>query len=279
MQRLLVRAAVFSVVLIGPSSQAQQAMGPNAKSSTPPAIAGNLPPVLSAPADPAPQPSAAVIVARMLEKNRERLATLERYESERLYRVEYKGTGGDHHAEIHVHAEYTGPNQKRLTVISESGPKFLRDKVLRKLVESEQEATSASNRSQMALSPENYVLEYAGEDTISTPAGSERAWVLRVTPRVNTRFCYRGQVWISQADYAIMRVVGEPAKNPSWWIDKATFDSSYTRRGDVWLPERNVATSHVRIGGQATLTIDYGTYPVVVAEPLTRSSVQVAAAR
>src|ERR1700728_3634596 len=64
---------------------------------------------------------AAVIVARMLEKNRERLAALERYSSERTYRVEYNGTGGHHLAEIKVHAEYTGPEHKQLTIVSESG--------------------------------------------------------------------------------------------------------------------------------------------------------------
>jgi hypothetical protein len=65
-----------------------------------------------------------------------------------------------------------------------------------------------------------------------------------------------------------MRIVGEPAKNPSWWINRASLHSEYVRRGDVWLPAKNVSTSHVRIGGEATLTIDYGTYPVVAARAL-----------
>lgn len=277
MRGVLVGIIAFSVALSGQCASAQQQTEGTRYPVSAPAIVKETHPLSSAAKDPA-QPSAVAIVTRLLEKNKERLAALERYESDRVYRVEYKGTGGEHHAEMHVHAEYTGPNHKNFTVVSESGPKFLCEKVLRKLVDGEQEASSAANRTQMALSPENYELELAGEETVATASGSERAWVLRVTPKVKSKFSYRGRVWVSQADYAVMRVAGEPAKNPSWWIDKASFDSRYTRRGDVWLPERNVSVSYVRIGGQATLTIDYGSYPVVVATPLSGSGVQVATA-
>ena len=214
------------------------------------------------------RPTAAEIVERMLAMNQERLAALEHYESERTYTVEYTGTGGEHRAELRVHAEYTGPNQKQLTVVSESGAKFLCDKVLRKLVEGEQEAAAQSNRMQTTLGPANYDAELAGEDLVATPGGGVRTWVLQVTPKVDNKFTYRGKVWVSEDDYAVVRIQGEPAKNPSWWTNRAQFESVYMRRGDVWLPARNVSSSHVRIGGEATLTIEYGTYPVVTELPL-----------
>jgi len=212
--------------------------------------------------------SAGEIVARMLEKNLQRLVALERYESERTYRLEYTGAGGEHHAEIQVRAEYTGPDQKRLTVVSESGSKFLCDKVLRRLVEGEQEATAQSNRMQTTLGPKNYDTELVGEEMVAEPGGPIQTWVLRVTPKVNNKFTYRGKVWVSEDDYAVVGVLGEPAKNPSWWINRARFESLYVRRGDVWLPAKNASSSHVRIGGEATLTIEYGTYPVVMERAL-----------
>ena len=214
------------------------------------------------------RPTAAEIVSRMLEKNQERLAALEHYESERTYKVEYKGTGGEHRAALKVRAEYTGPNRKQFTVVSESGSKFICDKVLRRLVESEQEATAKSNQMQTTLGPENYQTELAGEETVATDSGAVRAWVLRVTPKVDNKFTYRGKVWVSEDDYAVVKIQGEPAKNPSWWINKASFESVYLRRGDVWLPAKNVSSSHVRIGGEATLTIEYGAYPVVTERAL-----------
>lgn len=209
-------------------------------------------------------PTANEIAARMLAKNAERQTALESYVSERTYRVEYKGTGGEHHGEIEVHAEYqgagkTGAGQKRLTVVGESGSKVICERVLRKMVESEQEASESANRMQTTLSPENYNLELAGQEQVD----GVRAWVLRVSPKVESKFTYRGRVWVSEDDYAVIRVQGEPAKSPSWWISRASFDWKYQRYGEFWLPESNVATSHVRIGGDARLTIEYGTYRVV----------------
>jgi outer membrane lipoprotein-sorting protein len=215
----------------------------------------------------AARPSADEVLARMLEKNRERLAALERYTTERTYEVYYTGTGGEHKAELKVRAEYTGPDEKRFTVESESGSKFICDKVLRKLVESEQEAGDRANRMQSALNAENYNAKIVGEELVEPPGAgqAEKAWVLEVTPKTPSRFTYTGRVWVSEDDYAVMRIAGEPAKSPSWWIDRAHFDSRYVRRGQIWLPGRNVSSSHVRIGGEATLTIDYGSYPEVAA--------------
>jgi hypothetical protein len=217
---------------------------------------------------PATRPTASEIVQRILEKNKQRLAALDHYESDRTYRVEYHGTGGEHRAELKVHSEYTGPNQKKFTVTSESGSKFICDNVLRKLVDSEKEASGESNRTQTTLGPENYDAELIGEETVATPDGPVRAWALRVTPKLDNKFTYRGTVWVSEDDYAVVRIHGEPAKNPSWWINRASFDSVYVRRGDIWLPAKNVSSSHVRIGGEATLTIEYGSYPVVTARTL-----------
>ena len=224
------------------------------------------------------RPTAAEIIARMLEKNQERLAALEHYESERVYKVRYTGTGGDHQAELQVKAVYTGPNRKQFTVESESGSKFMCDKVLRKLVEGEQEATAQSNRMQTTLSPANYDAELIGEEMVPSEGANLRAWVLRVSPKVDNKFTYRGKVWINQDDYAVIRIQGEPAKSPSWWINHAAFESDYVRRGDVWLPAKNVSSSHVRIGGEATLTIEYGSYPQVTARGLKPASENAGAA-
>jgi hypothetical protein len=212
------------------------------------------------------------IVARVQVRNAERQAALEHYASERTYRVEYRGTGGEHVGEIVVHAEYSAPDQKRFTVLSESGSKLICEKVLRRLVESEKEAAQRTNRMQMALSADNYNVVLAGEEEID----GAKVWVLKVSPKVDNKFTYRGTVWVNADDYGVMRVQGEPAKNPSWWINRASFDSRYVRRGEFWLPERNVSTSHVRIGGEATLTIDYGSYQTLAGRAVEGESAKAA---
>lgn len=207
-------------------------------------------------------PTADEIVTQMMAKNAKRQSELAGYTSARTYRLDYRGTGGEHHAEILVHAEYLDSGQKRLTVVKESGSKVICERVLRKIVESEQEAAEKANRVQMMLSPANYNIELVGQE----PVDGMPAWVLRVSPKVDSKFTYRGLVWVSEDDYAVMRVQGEPAKSPSWWISRASFDWRYERHGEFWLPEKSVAASHVRIGGDARLTIEYGTYRIVAKE-------------
>jgi len=206
-------------------------------------------------------PSADQIVSRLMEENAERQKALESYSSERTYRVEYHGTGGEHHGEIAVHVQYGDQGEKRLTVVSESGSKLICERVLRKMVETEQEASERSSRMQMMLSPENYSFELLGQEMVD---GVE-SWVLRVSPKVDNKLTYRGRIWVSEDDFAVVRVQGEPAKNPSWWISRASFDWQYEKHGRFWLPERSIAVSHVRIGGEARLTIEYGSYHIVAA--------------
>lgn len=212
------------------------------------------------------------IILRMMAKNEARQANLLGYSSERTYRVEYRGTGGQHHAEILVRAEYVGAGQKRLTVVEQSGSKVICERVLRKMVESEQEASEKANRMQMMLSPENYNIELAGKDEVD----GVQAWVLEVSPKSESKFTYRGRVWVSTEDYAVIRVQGEPAKSPSWWLTRSSFDWKYEKHGEFWLPEKSIAVSHVRIGGDAELTIEYGAYQIVTADRKSTSELETA---
>lgn len=210
-------------------------------------------------------PTADQIVSRLMEKNSERQKELESYTSERTYRVEYHGTGGEHHGQIVVHAEYGEQGEKHLTVLSQSGSKMICDRVLRKMVETEQEASEKSNRVQMMLSPQNYQFELLGQESLD---GIE-TWVLHVSPKVENKLTYRGRIWVSEDDFAVVRVQGEPAKNPSWWINRASFDWRYGKHGKFWLPDRSIGLSHVRIGGEAMLTIAYSAYHIVAAPDAT----------
>lgn len=204
-------------------------------------------------------PSVDAIVLQLQARNAERQKALESYTGERTYRVEYHGTGGEHHGEIAVHAEYGSQGEKHLTVVSETGSKLICERVLRKMVETEQEASERGNRVQTMLSPENYSFEMLGQETVD----GVPLWVLRVSPKVDNKLTYRGRIWVSEDDFAVVRVQGEPAKNPSWWINRASFDWRYGKHGRFWLPERTVAVSHVRIGGEAKLTIEYAAYHIV----------------
>jgi len=201
---------------------------------------------------------AAEILSQVVMKNRERQAALAAYRSDRVYRIEYRGVGGLHVAQMQVHAEYRAPGTKHFTVTSETGSKAFGDKVLRRLIDSEEESSKAENQVQMMVSPDKYDAQVTGHERV---CGVD-AWVLDVKPKEPSKFNYSGRIWVSVDDMAIVRVVGHPAKNPSWLVNRTEFDSEYQRVGPFWLMAKNTTVSHVRLGGEATLTIDYGKYTV-----------------
>lgn len=208
--------------------------------------------------------SANEIVTRMMECNAQRQAMLQRYISVRSYKLEYRGPAGDHHAEMLVRAEYTAPGFKRLTVVAESGSKVLCREVLRRLVEAEQETAAKQDWQRSMFSPESYNLQLLRTETFE----GVRSWVIAVDPKqMTSKIGYRGKIWVSMDDYATVRVQAEPSKNPSWMLDKSSFDVVYARRGEVWVPTTNVSMTHVRLGGEAKVTIDYGEYPVLATIP------------
>jgi hypothetical protein len=66
----------------------------------------------------------------------------------------------------------------------------------------------------------------------------------------------------------VVRIEAEPAHSPSFWIKKTTIEHEYMKVGDFWFPAKNRTESQIRLGGRASLTIDYTSYKITsVAAP------------
>lgn len=197
--------------------------------------------------------SAAEIVDRMTEQNKRRADDLKSYSEERHYTVTYHGFPMTMTASLVVRATYDAPATKHFQILSESGSKLLLDKVLKRLLETEEEA--ARNPDKTALTPANYEFTLVDQEMVN----NRRCYVLQVEPRVSSKLLYRGRVWVDAADYAVVKIDAEPAQNPSFWIRKTTIHHQYAKSGPFWLPEQNRSETEVRLGGTAVLSIDYGT--------------------
>ncbi len=73
---------------------------------------------------------------------------------------------------------------------------------------------------------------------------------------------FRGTIWVDAEDFAVMKVDAQPAQNPSFWIRNAEIHHSYAKVGEFWLPGSTRSETRVRLGGVATLTIEYAGYQV-----------------
>jgi hypothetical protein len=196
------------------------------------------------------------VVARLMSRNAERAQKLRSFDSIRQYSLDYTGFPSLS-ARMEVRASYRAPGTREFTVISESGSSLLRKHVLHKLLESEQESASdAANRDAILLSTANYRFSLLGCES----GDSRPLYVMRVEPLRETKFLYRGTIWIDSQDFAVTRIEAEPAKNPSFWTIRSRIHHQYQKIGEFYLPALNQTVTDVRLGGKAVLTIRYLDY-------------------
>jgi hypothetical protein len=198
--------------------------------------------------------TAAQIVDQMQRHNMARSEALRHWKSIRHYKVEYRGFSTSLAAQMEVEYSYDAVSGKSFRILSQSGSKFLLDKVLKRALDSEKEASQ--DKAATALSAANYNFRFLGNDSVQ----GRPAYVLEVEPKVASKFLYRGKIWIDAAEFALAKFDAEPAKNPSLWIARTMIHQSFAKTGDYWLPQQNLSETKVRIGGTAVFAIDYGTY-------------------
>lgn len=199
------------------------------------------------------------VVNNLVRKDEERARALRHYESTRVYRLSYRGFPGDRDAEMTVEATYDSPSTKNFRVISQTGSKLIIDRVFKRLLESEKEAAEPEIHARTLLNRANYDIALIGYE--AWDKGNQ--YVLAVYPKARSKYVYRGKVWVDGSDFAVTRIEAEPAQNPSFWTKKNEIRHEYMKVQNFWLPRRNVSVSYIRLGGRATLTIEYNNYRVV----------------
>jgi len=208
---------------------------------------------------PAPSPAApdtAQIVRAIERHDQEQAKALERYHALRHYEIEYRSFVKNITAKMDVELEYDGASGKNFRIVSQSGSHTLCEKVLKRALESERDASH--NRGAYALSPANYKFQLLGTETLN----GRPSYVLQVDPVSGSPYLYRGKIWVDVADDAVSRMEVQPAKNPSFWISQTMIHQTNSRIGGFWLPQQNQSETKVRIGGKAVMKIDYGPYQI-----------------
>ena len=199
------------------------------------------------------------VVNNLVRKDEERAQALRHYESTRVYHLSYRGFPGDRDAEMTVKATYDSPSTKNFRVISQAGSKLIVDRVFKRLLESEKEAAEPEMHVRNLLNRANYDIALVGYE----PSDKGSQYVLAVYPKTKSKYLYRGKVWVDGTDFAVTRIDAEPAQNPSFWTKKSEIHHEYVKVQDFWLPRRNESVSYIRLGGRATLTIEYDNYSVI----------------
>jgi hypothetical protein len=157
-----------------------------------------------------------------------------------------------------VHLTVNPDGIKKFAIVDESGSGTVRKHVFHKILEEESAASNPKLRGQSQISPENYWFENAGVELVN----GRRAYVIDLKPRKESKYLIAGRIWVDAEDYAVMRVEGKPAKNPSFWTKSVHFVHEYKKSGHFWFPVSNRSETDARIFGRADLVIEYFDYAV-----------------
>ena len=136
------------------------------------------------------------------------------------------------------------------TIVSETGSDYIRDKVLRPLLETEAKVLASGNPSRSALTIDNYDI---GGGELAEPGIVK----LFARPRRKEVSLIDGSVFITSADSDLVRVEGKLAKNPSFWTTRVNLVRRYDRIGGVRVPVRLDSTAQIRFAGESSLSMIY----------------------
>jgi outer membrane lipoprotein-sorting protein len=200
----------------------------------------------------APVPSAEDVVAKMIQFDAHRQSQLTGYTATRRYVAVNK----KRRAEMLVRVECASDGAKQFTILSVEGSGSIRKHVFQKLLSEETEASRRGTRNSTRLTPANYDFQILGQESRETGP----AYVLEVSPRTPNKYLINGKIWVDANDYSIVRIEGQPARNPSFWVHSVHFVHTYQKVGQFWFASSTDTTSQIRIFGDSELTIENTAY-------------------
>ena len=172
------------------------------------------------------------LISQLVQHDRMRAVSLLEYSANRRYQV--TNEKGKLRSETQVALQYQSPDSKEFKIVSESGPAMLRN-IVKSLLTFETEAALGGAGYDSSITPANYTFQLAGNDRVD---GYE-CFVVQATPRRRDKYLFEGRIWIEEKEFAVVKIVGRPAKRPSFWIKSADFTRHYQKIGGTWLPLRD----------------------------------------
>ena len=193
----------------------------------------------------APHPGIQPALERFLARPNEPL-----HEYRATRRLEGNNERFNQHAVIEAVTELQPGGRFEYRIVSESGSDYIRDKVLRPLLETEAKVLTSGAASRSALTTENY--EIAGGE-LAEPGLVK----LFAKPRRKDVSLFEGAVYVTSDDSDLVRIEGRMAKNPSFWTTRVNLIRHYDRVAGVRVPVRLDSVAQIRFAGESTLSMVY----------------------
>jgi hypothetical protein len=171
----------------------------------------------------------------------------------RVYQISTEGSEGK--ATMQVHLTYKKGQGKHFEVLSMQNISVLTKRAFLTLLKEEAEA-SMTDGDAHRLDSANYDFELLG----SAVANGESCIKLRLKPKRRSKYLISGEAWLDAKDFAVVKVTGELADRPSFWIHRPTVLQEFKQHGAFSFPSYNSSEAKVTFIGQTRLTVEYSGY-------------------
>lgn len=163
------------------------------------------------------------------------------------------------HGWMDVVTELSPENGFTFQIVAEGGSEYIRKKVLRPILEGEQEIIARGDATRSALTLDNYEMlhEEPADDGLVR---------LFVKPKREERTLIEGSLLVNEADGDLVGITGRLAKNPSFWTTRVDIRRRYGRIGGIRVPLSVESVAQVRIAGPSAMTMTYK-YEMVNGQP------------
>ena len=199
-------------------------------------------------------PAADDVVARMYAHDTQREAASGGYTGAREYVLENHRL--QKRASMLVRVTCDPAGTKHFEVMSEDGWKSASKRVLRQMMVTESDNSRPDTRPRSRVTLDNYTFRLIDTE----PLEGRTAYVIEAAPKRDDDSLFRGRIWVDTEDYALARVEGEPARNPSFWTKKVHFVQQYHKSGAYWFPMETTSETDARIFGRTEVSIRYFDY-------------------
>ena len=153
-------------------------------------------------------------------------------------------------------------------IVSERGSDMVRGRVLRSMLQREQELVNSGNTDKGELTPANYEFTEGERD-------SDGSRVVQMKPKRNDVLLVDGRAVLDDGG-DLVRVEGRLSKNPSFWTSLVNIVRRYARIGGVRVPVATETTAKLKLVGTSQLQVVYD-YQSINGVPVDVSEMRLAA--
>lgn len=139
------------------------------------------------------------------------------------------------------------PDHKEYQIKQTSGSGSC-EKVVRRVLD--HEAEMSHDVGEFEVSRNNYDFELLRTDVID----GAPVYVLGLKPKRNDKNLLKGEAYVDASTFLIRRIVGRPAKNPSWMIKDLLLTLNFSEVQGMWMQTGSQAVAQVRFVGKHVFT-------------------------